>query len=118
MNDMKQGIRALLRTPQWTLAVVVVLSLGIGLTTAVFSLVYGILLHPLPFDDPAGLVAIWQTTETSRRAATGFAAIGGRSNHLNVGPANWRDWRNQSSSFQDIALTKPNASFNLTGAGE
>jgi predicted permease len=118
MNDIKQGIRGLLKTPQWTGAVVIVLALGVGLTTAVFSLVYGILLHPLPFSDPARLVAIWQTTPTLRTAATGFAAIGGRTNHINAGPANWRDWRAQSSSFEDIALTRPAANFNLTGVGQ
>jgi predicted permease len=81
------------------------LVLGIGLSTAIFSLFYSLLLQPLPYPHPERLVALWTTTP-----ARG-------SSRLNVGAANWRDWRAQSRLFEDIALTRPVANYNLTGSG-
>jgi predicted permease len=83
------------------------LSLGIGLTTAVFSVAYSILLRPLPYSDSQRLVSLW--TVAGDRS---FSSIG----RFNVGAANWKDWREQSKSFEDIALTRY-VNFNLTGDG-
>ena len=105
IDDIRHGLRVLRKTPGWTLVVATTIALGIGLTTAIFSIVYGVLLQPLPYPQPGRLVALW-TTAPQRGMPK-----------LNVGAANWRDWRAQSQSFEDIALTRPIANFNLTGSG-
>jgi len=103
-EDLRFGLRMLRKSPVWTITAGVTLAAGIGLTTAVFSLVYSVLLQPLPFREPARLMALWLTTPTGDR--------------FNVNPANWRDWKEQNHSFSAIALTRPVANFNLTGIGE
>lgn len=84
------------------------LTLAIGLTTAIFSLVYSILLHPFPYPQPERLVVLWTTAP---------GAVAANLSRFNVGAANWIDWRAQSKSFEDIALVKAAANFNLTGDG-
>lgn len=84
---------------------VTILVLGIGLTTAIFSVVHGVLLQPLPFPQADRLVTLWSTAPD--RGMPKF----------NVSAALWRDWRSEAKSFQDIALTRPVANFNLTGSG-
>src|SRR6266567_2878420 len=103
-NDARYGVRMLLKTPAWTAVMVATLALGIGLATAIFSVVYSVLLQPLPYPEPGRLVALWSTAQ-------------GASQRDNVSAANWRDWRAQSQSLQDIAITRPVANFNLTGDG-
>ena len=60
-SDLRYSLRALRRTPVFTAVAVVTLSLGIGATSAMFSLVDGILLRPLPFPQPDRLVQVMQT---------------------------------------------------------
>ena len=60
-EDIRFGLRMLRRTPVWTAAVSSMLALGIGLSTAIFSVVYGVLLQPLPYPDADRLVALWPT---------------------------------------------------------
>src|SRR5262245_49151130 len=105
-QDLRYGFRSLLKTPVWTFTVAATLALGIGLTTAIFSVVYGVLLRRLPYPEPSRLVALWSSSVDQSMP------------RYNVSPANWRDWRSQLTSFDDIALTRPIANFNLTGAGE
>jgi putative ABC transport system permease protein len=104
-EDMRRGLRTLRTAPGFTAVISATLILGIGLTTAIFSLVYSVLLQPLPYPEPARIVALWSTT-----ASPGMPRI-------NVSAADWLDWRAQSRSFEDIALTRPTANFNLTGDG-
>src|SRR5882762_4539270 len=101
-NDAHYGVRILLKTPAWTAVMVATLALGIGLAAAIFSVVYSVLLQPLPYPEPARLVALWSQGPHQR---------------FPVSAANWRDWRAQSQSLRDIALTRPIANFNLTGDG-
>jgi putative ABC transport system permease protein len=101
-SDARYGVRMLLKTPAWTAVMVATLALGIGLATAIFSVVYSVLLRPLPYPEPGRLVALWSQGVHQR---------------FNVSAANWRDWRAQSQSLQDIAITRPIANFNLTGDG-
>lgn len=84
------------------------LALGVGLTTAIFSLTYSILLHALPYPEPERLVTLWTTSSGAAKANVG---------HFNVGAADWADWRAQSKSFEDIALARVVPNFNLTGDG-
>ena len=58
-QDIRYGLRTLAQKPCFTMTVVVVLGLGIGVTTAVFSVVSAVLLRPLPFPDVDRLVMVW-----------------------------------------------------------
>jgi len=104
-HNLRTGMRALVRQPTFTAATVLTLALGIGATTAMFSVVYGVLLRPLPFGEPDRLVRVWTAWKTS----------GGRGA---VSAANARDWRAQNHVFEDVALVKSNESFNFTVDGE
>src|SRR5262249_1707529 len=82
------------------------LALGVGLSTAIFSVVYGVLLQPLPYPHADRLVALWPTAP--RNGYTRF----------NVNALLWIEWQKNSTLLPDIALTRPIANFNLTGEGE
>jgi putative ABC transport system permease protein len=105
-DDMRYGLRMLRKTPGWTAVMCAVLALGIGLTTAIFSVAYSVLLRPLPYADPERLAAI-QLTLTIPTGVLRF----------NVNAANWLEWQAQSKSFEDIALARTGVNFNLTGDG-
>jgi putative ABC transport system permease protein len=104
-QNLRLGVRALLKQPTFTAAAVLTLALGIGATTAMFSVVYGVVLQPLPFGDPGRLVRLW----TAWNPDMGRGA---------VSAANWRDWRAQNHVFEDVALIHNGRSLNLTGQGE
>ncbi len=104
-HNLRVGVRALIKQPTFTAAAVLTLALGIGATTAMFSVVYGVLLRPLPFSEPSRLVRVW----THWKTADGRGA---------VSAANARDWRAQNHVFEDLALVKNNQSFNFTVNGE
>src|SRR5688500_9117596 len=71
LQNLRLGVRSLLRQPSFTVTVVLTLALGIGTTTAMFSVVYGVVLRPLPFGDPDGLVRLW----TAWKPALGRGAV-------------------------------------------
>ena len=109
MSDIRQnlrvGVRSLLKQPSFTAAVVLTLALGIGTTTAMFSVVYGVVLRPLPFGDPDRVVRLW----TAFKPALGRGA---------VSAANARDWRARNRVFEDLAVIFNNRSFNFVDRGE
>ena len=105
-DDARFGSRMLRKTPGWTLTVCATLSLGIGLSTSIFSVVHAVLLRPLPYPNPDRLVALWPTD----------TAGGGA--RFNVSAALWIEWRKRSTTLSHIALTRPIANFNLTGSGQ
>ncbi|HWN99399.1 MAG TPA: ABC transporter permease [Blastocatellia bacterium] len=107
-QDVRYGARMLTKNSGFTLVAGLSLALGIGLTTAIFSLAYSILLHALPYPNSERLVTLWLTNT---------AAAAANVSRFNANAANWMDWRAQSEMFEDIALTRPAANFNLTGNG-
>jgi len=104
MNDLKLAIRQLLKNPGFTAVAVLTLALGIGATTAIFSVVYAVVLRPLPFPDSERLVAVWTKTPQFDR--------------LPMAAANHRDLKSQATVFEDIAILSRIANFNLTDDGE
>jgi putative ABC transport system permease protein len=105
VHDLRYAIRTLRRTPSFTVAVVACLALGIGANTAIFSVIDGVLLEPLPFRDPRSLVMVWATN------------IQHGANRNVVSPADYLDWRSRSSSFVDVGAYI-DWRGNLTGAQE
>ncbi|MEK6279148.1 MAG: ABC transporter permease [Acidobacteriota bacterium] len=105
IKDIRYGFRALLKQPGFTLVAVITLALGIGATTAIFSVVNGLLLRPLPYRDDQRLVRLGQSNRK-----TGVAREG-------VSPANFLDWREQAQSFAGVAAAEQ-WGFTLTDSGE
>jgi hypothetical protein len=106
MQDIRYGIRQLRRNPAFAFSGILVMALGIAVVTVVFSIVYGVLLRDLPYDQPDRLV----TLGSARRDA-GFQGA-------YAGAAEYFDWRQQQQVLDDLGLTRPVANYNLTGIAE
>jgi putative ABC transport system permease protein len=107
-QDIRFGFRMLLKAPGFMAVAVIVLALGIGANSAIFSVVNAVLLRPLPYPQPDRLVQVWHTPpQSSFPGATRFS----------VSPANYLDWVSQNHSFEQMAIYGF-AGFNLTGKGE
>lgn len=104
-QDVRFGVRTLVKNPGFTAVAVIALALGIGANSAIFSVVNTVLLRPLPYQDPERLVMIWE-----KGAADVFPIN-------SVSAANFLDWRDQNQVFEGMAIIN-HASFNLTGVGE
>jgi len=103
-HDIRYGLRTLTKSPVFTLVALTALALGIGANTAIFSVVNAVLLRGLPYRDANQLVIVWEQNRTRS----------GRNNV--VSPANFLDWQQQASSFQEMGAFY-DAAFNLTGEG-
>ncbi|MFZ1973107.1 MAG: ABC transporter permease [Candidatus Acidiferrales bacterium] len=108
LQDWRYGLRTMLRAPGFTATAVIVLALGIGANTAIFSVVNAVLLRPLPFDQPDRLVQLWHTPPQAS-----FPGI----KEFAVSPANFIDWRNQSQAFDGMSAYGFGR-YTLTGSGE
>src|SRR5580765_7555291 len=97
--------RRLVQAPLFTAVAVLTLALGIGANTAIFSVIRGVLLKPLPFEQPERLVGVWHT-------ATGIGLP-----VLNQSPALYYEYREDGHSFEDSAMWDTSA-VSVTGAGE
>ena len=89
-QDLRFAVRILRKSPGFTSVAILTLALGIGANTAIFSLVNGVLLRPLPYRNPNRLTMVW---EKSRDGSP-----------ENVGYATYLDWESQNKSFEEIAI--------------
>jgi predicted permease len=103
LQDLKYGVRMLLKNPGFTAVAILTLALGIGVNTAVFSVVNGVLLNPLPFHNPDQLVALYEHPREFERSSISYP--------------NFLDWQRRNTVFSQIAVYRSD-SFNLTGSGE
>jgi putative ABC transport system permease protein len=104
-QDLRFGLRMLLKSKGFTAIAVLSLALGIGANTAIFSLVDAVLLRPLPFPEPDRLVMIWEDD------------LGKSSFRGDPAPGNYSDLKTQNRVFEDVAAFSV-TSLNLTGDGE
>ncbi len=102
-QDVRYGLRVLWKSPSFTAVAIFTLALGIGANTAVFSIVNGVLLNPLPFPQADQLIALGENKANFENGSISFP--------------NFRDWRDQNRSFSSMALSRI-FSFNLLGAGD
>ena len=103
MQDLRYGFRTLRKNPAFTSIAVLVLALGIGANTAIFSVVNGVLLRPLAYPAPGQLQMIWETSREFSQSSISYP--------------NYLDWRRVNRSFTDMGAFV-NYDFNFTGAGE
>ena len=103
IKDLQFSLRQLRKAKVFTVVAVVTLALGIGCNTAIFSVFYSVLLRPLPFSEPDRLVIV------SERA-TSFPM-------LSASWLNFKDWKAQSTSFEEFGATRV-TTMALTGGGQ
>jgi putative ABC transport system permease protein len=102
-QDVRFGVRMLLKKPVFTAIAVLALALGAGANTAIFSVVNGVLLRPLPYKDPEKLVRLGEWSKQ----------VPG----MSISYPNFKDWRERNRVFEGLAATQFD-SYNLTGGDE
>src|SRR5262247_3875767 len=105
-QDLRFGMRMLLKSPGYTLVAALTLAVGIGANTAIFSVVNAVLLRPLPYQDPDRLAMLWtdDPKRNIREEGTSYP--------------NFLDWRNQNKLFTDMAICSRGNPVILTGGDE
>jgi len=96
VRDVKYGTRTLLRSPEFAIVSVLVMALGIGATTSLFTMVRAVLLQPLPFRDSGKLVMLYEHYRHNK-GGDGFNV---------VAPGDYREWRSQTHGFEDMAAMR------------
>lgn len=104
-RDFRYAIRSLHRDSRLSTIIILVIGLGVGANTAIFSLINGVLLRPLPFERPDRLVFLWETAPYLGLAQSEASL------------PNFLDWQRDARFFEDMAAARA-WSYNLTGAGE
>src|ERR1700716_3176641 len=100
MNDLRFALRQLRKSPGFTLIAVLTLALGIGANTAIFSVIYAVLLQPLPYPKADRLTILTETDANQPQ--------------ISVSYPNYVDWKRDNTVFEHLALSR-RESFNLSG---
>lgn len=103
MQDLRYGLRMLVKSPGYTAIAILTLALGIGANTALFSVINGVLLNPLPFPEPNRLVTLHESKPNFDRGSISYP--------------NFLDWQRDNQTFSSMAIARGYA-FSLTGMGE
>src|SRR5918998_6061107 len=106
-QDLRYGMRVLVKSPVFTTVAVVSLALGIGANTASFSVVNGLLFRPLPYPDSQRIAHVWHTPPQES-----FPGM----DRFSASPANYLDWKSQSDSFEQMAAYQ-GSGFSLSAGG-
>lgn len=105
LRDLRYAARTLRRTPSFTIVAILVMALGIGANTALFSIVHSVLLQPLPFKEPDRLVMLYEQSGD------------GKFPYNVVAPGIFAAWRDQNRSFEQMAMFWSGAEYNLSSSG-
>lgn len=103
IQDLRYGLRMLAKNPGFTAVAVIALALGIGANTAIFSVINGVLLRPLPYSHPGQLMQLQESTPTFEATSVAYP--------------NFVDWKDQNHSFASLAAFRWE-SYDLTGGGQ
>ena len=106
LQDLRYGARLLVRSPGFSLVAIIALAIGIGANTAIFSVVYTLLLQRLPYRDADRLAIVWEHNTVRDRKSNVVA------------PANFIHWREMNQVFEDLATVSPTYSVTVTGNGD
>src|SRR5208282_3589331 len=103
LEDLRYSLRQFRRSPGFTIVAGIALAIGIGANTAIFSVVNGVLLRPLPYPEPGRLMMVYETSREFTRSSVAYP--------------NFPDWQRENHSFTDIAAFRGD-DFNFTGSGQ
>ncbi|HEX4947282.1 MAG TPA: ABC transporter permease, partial [Blastocatellia bacterium] len=103
IQDVRFGLRMLLKKPGFTAAALLALALGIGANTAIFSVINGVFLRPLPYHEPERLMMIWEKLT--------------RADQVELSPQDYLEYERRNQVFESIGAAE-GANFNLTGGSE
>jgi putative ABC transport system permease protein len=95
LQDLRFAVRSFLRSPRFTIPAILALAVGVGSTSAIFSIVESVVLRPLPYDDPDRIVVVWEHNVQRNRPRNVIA------------PANFVEWRERNRSFEYLAMVGP-----------
>src|SRR5919201_4872019 len=94
LRDLYHGVRMLRRAPGFTVAALTTLALGIGATSAIFSVVRAVMLEPLPYRNPDRILTVWETNR------------GGATRNV-IAPANFVAWRERTRTLEHLGMVGP-----------